>query len=142
MKLLPAETLPEDLRWAGASEPVAQAFAALAAAVEEFGALALGPEVRARVRAELDAWNGEDPGLGRNWVEGPLAELEDKIKPDGRLALLAALAPYQVDEAAIRAFRGHDTDDERLLGGLAWASFSAARVIGRWLSEAPNQTVS
>jgi hypothetical protein len=50
------------------------------------------------------------------------------------LALLTAIAPYQVDEEVIQRFRDYYPKDDELVGALAWSSFTAARKIGTWLS--------
>ena len=50
--------------------------------------------------------------------------------------VLTALASYQVDEGAIHAFRSQYQRDDKLTGAAAWASFTAARRIGSWLSHA------
>jgi AhpD family alkylhydroperoxidase len=60
-------------------------------------------------------------------------------KPAARLALLVALASYQVDEGVIKAFRSQYPGDDKLIGAAAWASFMAARRIGSWLQEAEAQ---
>ncbi len=57
---------------------------------------------------------------------------------EGSLALLTALAPYQVDEEIIRAYRSQHGTDARLVGVVAWASFAAACRIASWL-QAPTQ---
>ena len=59
--------------------------------------------------------------------------LNEKSKDIGRLVLLTALTPYQVDEGVVNAFTAHITGDGRLIGALAWGSFTAARRIGTWL---------
>jgi hypothetical protein len=51
-----------------------------------------------------------------------------------KLALLTAIAPYQVDDEMIREFRTIYKEDIQLLNVLAWSSFTAARKIGKWLS--------
>jgi len=132
--LLPEFSLPDDLSWAAASQPVARAFAAFAAAADKAGAAALPSEVRACVQEQLRNWNGADPGLGRARLEEPIKVLNDSSKPAARLALLGALAPYQIDQELVREIHKREAGDERLLGCLAWASFAAARTIGRWLS--------
>jgi hypothetical protein len=50
------------------------------------------------------------------------------------LALLAAPAPHQIDDAVVAAYRRHEPADRRLLAPLAWSSAQAARRIGTWSS--------
>jgi hypothetical protein len=49
------------------------------------------------------------------------------------LALLAALASYQVDEHVITGFRQHFPSDEQLISTAAWASYTATRKVASWL---------
>jgi AhpD family alkylhydroperoxidase len=137
LALLPDAQLPDDLGWAATSPAVAGAFARFATAVEQAGARILAPEVRALVSDYLASWHGEDPGLGRSWVERLVGALAEAQHPAARLALLAAVASYQVDDATVEAFRRLHPRDDALVGVLAWASFAAARRIGTWLAVPP-----
>ncbi len=94
---------------------------------------ALSPDVRAFVQYHIQAWKGEDPGLSRRWVEKAIEEFDGASKAAGRLTLLTALAPHQVDEGVINGFRAYQPEDDKLVGATAWASFTAARRIGTWL---------
>ena len=134
LALLPEAELPADMSWAASSPTVAGAFARWAAVVEIAGQDALPINVRLLVREHIAAWNGEPPSLSRGWVEKALAGLDDAEKPAARLALLTALAPYQIDENTIAAFRAQQPGDEKLIAATAWASFTAARRVGTWLS--------
>lgn len=133
LQFLPEAALPQDLEWAKSNPVVAGAFARFAAAVEEVGRESLSEEVRTLVAQRIQAWNGEDPGLSRAWVEQAIQELDEASKPAARLCLLTALASYQVDEGIVNEFRTLQPEDEKLLGATAWASFTAARRIGTWL---------
>jgi hypothetical protein len=62
-----------------------------------------------------------------------LSGLDETSKIAGRLVLLTALAPYQVDERVVRAFIERFPGHDRLLNALAWGSLTAARKIGTWL---------
>lgn len=81
-------------------------------------------------------WNGEQPSISRSWVDSAVSSLDEPDQPAGRLTLLVALAPYQVDETIIRAFRDRHPTDETLLAASAWASFTATRRIAGWLAPA------
>lgn len=133
LTLLPEADLPADLDWAASSPTVAGAFARWAAAIEMAGQEALPASVRALVREHIAAWNGEAPGLSRNWVEKAVTRLAEAERPAARLALLTALASYQIDEATIAAFRAQQPGDDKLIAATAWASFTAARRVGTWL---------
>jgi len=129
--LLSAAPLPDDLRWASASPPVADALARWTAAVEREGARVLPDASRTRVRARIDSWNGDDPGLGQAWMTAAIEPLPAAARPAARLALLTALAPHQVDADAIAAFRTDAPDDAALVALLAWAALAAARRVVR-----------
>ena len=133
LALLPAAELPTDLCWAAASPTISDAFARWAAVVEEAGQEALPADVRALVRERVEAWNGESTGLSRGWVEEAIVDLDEADQPAARLALLTALAWYQVDKGVIEAFRTQQPGDDKLIGATAWASFTAAQRVGTWL---------
>ncbi len=133
LRFLPEAELPADLAWAKTVPTIAEAFARFAAVMEDEGEHALSEEVRGYVEECVQTWNGEDIGMSRRWCEQRLNVLDDASKAAGRLALLTALAPYQVDERVVSDFRAYYPEDEILLGALAWASFTAARRIGTWL---------
>jgi hypothetical protein len=56
------------------------------------------------------------------------------LRPTARLALLSALASYQVDQQIISAFRQYQPGDRDLVNVTAWASWVAARRIASWLN--------
>jgi AhpD family alkylhydroperoxidase len=133
LKLIPQAELPDDLWWAAGNPALAGAFAGLAAVVEAAGRRALPEEVRTLVNRRIQAWNGETMPMSRRWVEDAIAELRPEHQAAARLALLIALASYQVDTAVVEAFQAQYTDDAQLIGAAAWASFAAARRVGAWL---------
>ena len=139
LELLPASELPADLAWAKTSPNIAGAFARFAAVVDRAGREFIPQDVRDCVVEQVQAWDGKDPELGRHWVEEAMSGLDEKSKDIGRLVLLTALAPYQVDEGVVNAFSTHLTGDDRLISALAWGSFTAVRRIGTWLHT--NKTV-
>ncbi len=134
--LLPAAPLPNDLRWAAASPRVADALARFAAAVEVEGAHVLPATARQLVTARLAEWDDDDVGLGRQWLTPALAALDEAQRPAAQLALLAAFAPHQIDDAVIDAFRASVPGNRALVAALAWASLAAARRIVQRLSAA------
>ena len=133
LRLLPDSELPSDLIWAQDSQWVAQAFARFAAVIDEIGEEILSEDVRHCVQSYVEAWDGESPGISRQWVEQAIQNLDDKSKVVGRLILTTAIAPYQVDDEMIEHFRVDYPKEETLLGVLAWGSFTVARRIGTWL---------
>jgi hypothetical protein len=133
LELLPVTEFPADLAWAETAPNVAGAFARFATVVDRAGKDLVPEEVRACVNEQVQAWDGKDPGLGQQWVEQAMKGLDETSKAVGRLVLLTALAPYQVDERVVRSFVTRFPEDDKLLGALAWGSLTAARRIGTWL---------
>ena len=127
--LVPAAPLPNDLRWAEVSPRVADALARFAAAVDVEGAHVLPATTRQLVTARLAEWDGSDVGLGRQWLAPVLATIDEAQRPAAQLALLAAFAPHQIDDAVVDAFRASVPGDRALVAALAWASLAAARRI-------------
>ncbi|MFC6375033.1 carboxymuconolactone decarboxylase family protein [Nonomuraea thailandensis] len=159
LPLLPAAPLPPDLAWAG-SGPLADAFARASAAIEACGLRSVPAPVRDLVSERLASWpDGPPPRppgragraeartaepLGRAgraeartagpssraWVAEATAGLPAGLRPAAALALLTALAPYQVDDGVVEACRRTGQDDRSLIELTAWASLSAARRVG------------
>jgi len=133
LKFLPESELPSDLIWSQDSPYVAKGFAQFSTVIDEIGDDFLPDSIRHCVRNYVDAWNGEHPGMSTQWSDQAVRDLDDEFKAAGRLVLMSAIAPYQVDEQLIVRFRDIYPEDEALLGALAWGSFMAAKRIGTWL---------
>jgi AhpD family alkylhydroperoxidase len=133
MELLPAAPLPGDLSWTAGDPAMEDAFARGCAAVDAAGARSVPPSVRNLVMTELESWHGEQRGPSRAWVEDAVSDLPMADRPAGRLALLTALASYQVDRSVIRQFRAGRASDSTLVELTAWASLAAARRVGSWI---------
>lgn len=132
LDLLPAAPLPDDLSWAAGSPHIARALAAAAAAIDDVGRRDVPGPVRDLVLAALADWDGDPPGLSRGWADAATSGLPAADRPAGRLALLTALASYQVDESVVADFRRDRPDEGRLIGLTSWAAMAAARrVAGR-----------
>jgi len=132
LNLLPQAGLPPEASWAAASPTVAASAARSYAAFAAAGERVVPPAVRELVEGRLARWRGEETGLGRDWCERLIAGLPERQQAAGRLALLTALASYQVDEHVIGAFRRDQPDDVALVDTVAWASWQAARRVGMW----------
>lgn len=111
--------------WA-ATGHVGAAFTRARTAFDAAGERSVPAPVREVVTAVLADWNGEPPGLSRSWVDRPVSALNEKQRPAARLALLTAMASYQVDDTVIGELRHQGTDDAELIDMTAWASFVAA----------------
>lgn len=131
LDLLAAAPLPSDLAWAAAGpEHVSRAFAQAAAVIDAAGERSVPEAVRALVLDALRRWDGQPPGPSRSWTEPHLRALSSADLAPGRFALLVALAPYQVDAAAVAACRAFAPHDAGLVELAAWASMAAARQAG------------
>jgi AhpD family alkylhydroperoxidase len=135
LQFLPQAELPNDLSWTADAEHVAGAFAGFAAVIDEVERRLIPGVVREVAIERLQRWNGDDPGLSRAWVEEAVRSLDTTLKPMGKLVLLAIFAPHQVDERIIADFRAYCHGDTALVETVAWASFTAARNVGTWLSQ-------
>lgn len=133
LDLLPAAPLPEELHWAAQNPAIAQALARAAATIEAAGQRSVPPSVRELVRTELAAWDGQPKGLSRAWLEEPVRTLPAEAQPAARLALLIAMASYQVSQSVIDAFRATNPADSALVELAAWASFTAAVHVSGWM---------
>jgi AhpD family alkylhydroperoxidase len=128
-----SQPLPPDLAWAEPAPSIAAAFASFASAVDRAGAEALDQPTRNLVKERVLAWKGEFPPPTQSWVDELLVDIERAQRPGARVALLAALAPYQIDDRLIDAYREQGADDARVVGTVAWASFVTARRVAEWL---------
>ncbi|OZM71916.1 alkylhydroperoxidase [Amycolatopsis antarctica] len=124
LSLLPSA--PPGPSWAGAEEVVAEAFARAGAALDTAGRRALPEAVRATVLGALANWDGRPPGLSRAWVDPLVSGLSGADRPAARLALLTAIASYQVDDGVVGAFRSGQPADRALVECVSWAAMAAA----------------
>ncbi|MEJ2856048.1 MULTISPECIES: carboxymuconolactone decarboxylase family protein [unclassified Saccharothrix] len=124
LRLLPEGTPQADLAWSSDHPVIGEALARIAAAFDAGGSRALPAPVRELVLDRLAAWDGTPPGLSRAWVVEAVAGLPAEHRPAATLALLVALASYQVDDDVVAAVGG---DDARLVELVSWSAFAAAR---------------
>jgi AhpD family alkylhydroperoxidase len=133
LDLLPAAPLPGDLAWAAGNPSIGGAFARAAAAIEAAGGRSVPEPVRNLVLATLAKWDGQPTGRSRGWIDAAVCELAAAHRPAGRLALLTALASYQVGQSDVDAFRdGGQPGDQALVELTSWSSMAAARRIATW----------
>jgi len=129
--------LPADLSWAAPQPAIGAALARLAATTEAVALELMPGAAIVAVGRALDRWDGQFRGPSRAWLAELLADLPAADQPAGRLALLTALAPFQVTDADVEAFRAEHPADADLVGLVSWAAFAAARRIGAWSVPAP-----
>jgi hypothetical protein len=127
LDLLPAASLPEDMKWASPNPRIAAAVSRWAAAVRRESAHVITPAVRQAVQRSMQSWEGESMPISRSWVEQEIQKLSGQDRDLARLALVVAKAAYQVDDSLVDAVLGEERDEVKLIRVLAWASFSAAR---------------
>ncbi|MFC4057176.1 carboxymuconolactone decarboxylase family protein [Planomonospora corallina] len=127
LSLLPPADLPADLSWAREEPVLAEAFGRAATAIEAAGSLSVPRAVRELVTAHLAGWDGGPAGLSRAWVTDAVRLLAPVHRPAGRLALLTAVAAYQVDDQVVEEFRKQRPGDRALIELTSWAAFAAAR---------------
>ena len=135
LRLLPPASLPPDMQWAAPNPRIADALARLTAVVERESSGVVSREVRELVASNLQQWNGELMPLSRSWVDSEVAVLTGQDREIGRLALVLAKAPYQVDETLVDGVFNEDRSEERFIRILAWASFSSARRFAQRIAE-------
>ncbi|MBR7831975.1 carboxymuconolactone decarboxylase family protein [Actinospica durhamensis] len=133
LDLLPKAATPLDAAWTQSNPIIAQAFARADAAIERAGERSVPSAVRTMLRMEVEAWDGRPKGVSRAWVEDCARTLPAEQRPAGRLALLTALASYQIDASLIGDFRMVNPDDAPLIELTAWSAWTAARTQGRRL---------
>jgi alkylhydroperoxidase family enzyme len=133
LDLLPDAPLPEDMKWARGHAAISGAYARATAVIEEAGRRSVPAEVRALVLEHLARWDGKPMGVSRAWVEDAIAPLAEDQRGAGRLALLTALASYQIDQSVIDRFRAFQPDDRALIDLTSWSSLAAARRVGGWM---------
>ncbi len=125
--------LPPEFSWSVSDPNVAGSLARFTYAAEEAGRESLHEDVRALVTGHLREWHGEQPELGRSWVEALVEPLDARLRPSARLALLAARASWQIDDRLIQDFRALVDDDRTLVQVTGWAAFAAVKRIAGWL---------
>ncbi|MBP2707810.1 carboxymuconolactone decarboxylase family protein [Microbispora sp. RL4-1S] len=110
LPLLAGIPLGHSPAWA-AGTPIATAFAALRGAAAAGGALLSGPGLDL-LRTTVAQWDGTHQPSPGTWLPQRLAGLPGADRPATALALLAALAPHDITDADVTAWRAsaHVTD--------------------------------
>jgi AhpD family alkylhydroperoxidase len=126
LDLLPDANLPDDLSWSAGRATIAGAFARASAVIDSAGARSLPREVRELVHTRLSG-DAADIGLSRSWVDHAVTELPAGDRAVAKLALLTALASFQVDAEVVASARRAGADDAALIEVTGWASLTAAR---------------
>lgn len=126
LSLLPSAPLPAALAWARPRPAVAGALARAIACVDAAAEKWIPDPVCELLHTELAVSEGSLPGPSRAWLEPLVAGLVPSQRPGARLSLLIALAPYQVTDEDVTAFRADQPGERELVELAAWASLNAA----------------
>ncbi len=105
LSLLPDAPLPSEFQWAAARPEIAGAFARFIAVCTAAGKETLSEPVCELTEAYVGGWNGEDPGLGRRWLADAVSELTPSDRTAARIALLTAIASYQIAGSSDKLFQ-------------------------------------
>lgn len=129
----PDRGVPAGFGWAAGRPDIAAAFGRAAAAVDAAGVRAVPESARDMILAKLATWQGNalDGRPLPRWVRGLPAD--DRLT--GKLALLVAVAPDQVDPVLLATCRA-ELGERGLVELVCWASFVAACGIGERLAPA------
>ena len=135
LQLLPDAELPPQFLWAAPDPAVAAPSPAWQAPSKAKARLACRRLQGRRCARALRRGPGKTAGLGLQWLEQTLAPLaREKDRAAARLALLAALAAYRVDDATIASFRKHFPEDRQFVAAAAWGSFEAVKRLSEWIA--------
>ncbi|MGC8775356.1 MAG: carboxymuconolactone decarboxylase family protein [Chlorobaculum sp.] len=132
----PAMKRLEVFGWAADDPAVAGGLLRFADVVRAAADASVDSGVQALVKRQVSAWEGEPPGLGKGWLDVAVNELPERLRPQARLVLLAAMASWAVDSGEIESCRRAGLDDRALLETAAWGAFLAAERIAGWLDHA------
>jgi AhpD family alkylhydroperoxidase len=130
----PAMLLPEAFGWVADNPAVAGGLLRFADDVAQAADASVAPEVQALVKQRVAEWEGEPPGIGKGWLEEATQALPERLRPQARLALLAATASWTVDSAEIALCRNAGLDNRALLETAAFGAYVATERIAGWVN--------
>lgn len=133
LQFVPQADLPNEFSVLSGNPHIAAAFAGYAAIIDKIEQNVVPAEIRELVLQQLHDWDGKAKGISRKWVEDAVATLSADHQPLARIALLSAIAPYQVDSSLGDAIRAQGHADTTILDVASWAIFSAVRQVNTWL---------
>ena len=126
--------------WAESSPSVADALEGWSGTIETTARQRLDNDLLDALGAAIDAWEGQSPTLGDEWLTQVRPKVAADAQPIADLALLTAMAPYRLDDERIRAVLGERLDQEQTLVVVSWAAMRAARRVGGWVTAASTAT--
>jgi AhpD family alkylhydroperoxidase len=130
----PLTALPGAFRWASGAPNVAGGLLRFASAVNAASSTSVDVGVQELVGQAIAAWEGENQEPGKEWLNRMVAPLPQQTRPQARMALLAAMASWAVDDAEIAAFKRTGMGDRELLDTVAWGAYLATERIAGWIA--------
>ncbi|HWR01492.1 MAG TPA: carboxymuconolactone decarboxylase family protein [Chlorobaculum sp.] len=129
----PLAVLPPAFGWASIDPNVAGGLLRFASAIDAACSNSVDFGVQELLLRTLAEWDGEPRDPGKGWLDGAVSALPQQNRPQARIALLAAMASWAVDDAEITAFKRTGLGDRELLDTAAWGSYLAAERIAGFL---------
>jgi AhpD family alkylhydroperoxidase len=136
--LLPDKKLPKDLFWAKDSPNIAGAYARFAGVMDDLEKIGVPMQTRETVHRYIDDWNPKASEFGLDCLKDATFKMEPQLRIATTIALLTVFAPFQITKETIHNFRRFFPQQRQLLGIIAWASFTKAVRIGKWLGSTAN----
>jgi AhpD family alkylhydroperoxidase len=130
----PLMALPDAFSWASGAPNVAGGLLRFASAVNAASSTSVDVGVQELVVRSIAAWDGENQEPGKEWLNRMVAPLPQQKRPQARMALLAAMASWAVDDSEITAFKRTGLSDRELLDTAAWGAYLAAERIAGWFT--------
>ncbi len=119
--------------WAKDSPNISGAYARFADVIEDLEKTVVPKQTQETINQYINEWNPKTPEFGSKWLKEATINMDPQSKTATTIALLAVFAPYQITKEIINNFRRFFPQQNQLLGIIAWASFTKARRIGKWL---------
>jgi AhpD family alkylhydroperoxidase len=140
LPLLATMPIASEPPWAEGT-PIGIAFAALSA-VAGAGGSQLSTAARQRVQRTIAGWDGATSALTWGQLEQTLGDLSGADRAGARIALLAALAPHEITDADVAAWRVMHPSDASLVRLVAFGAMAAIerieeRTTAAWYPAAP-----
>lgn len=126
--------------WASQNRSISEAISGWAAVNEYLAEIYLSSEVTESVGPVIDDWNGGEIYNEPDWLGRRRPRVADIHIPAVDLALMTAMAPFRITEAAVENVIKSGLSAEQVLIIVAWAAQRAARRAGDWTAAAAGLT--
>ena len=135
LNLLPDRKLPNDLSWAKTSPHVAGSYARFAGVIKDIEESLIPESTRKIVFGYLSENALKQLNFSSERIKEAATQLDPKSRIAATIALLTPISPHQINRAMINDFHKTFPSQTQLLGLTTWASFTRARIIGKWLNK-------